>query len=365
MRLRRRARRGAAAPLRAGVRLHGGDRDARGRAARGRRGGRRGAPRPRPGADGRHSRAPADARGRLRRGLRHAAGRHRRLGRAALPPRPRPSLTRRRVHERRPTQPTRRPRRELPACRGLRPRVSRLRGRENRTLGTARRDLAGRDPHLARPRARRRREGRAVALARARARPDGRARRRGRVRRPGDEPGRLRASVVRGLLRVRDGAARPLRGGRRAAPDLPRSKRPRALAVRRAADHAARLRRRAVGLLRDGPPGGGVDAGGRALHVERPRREEPRLVPPGQLGRRAAVPRRRRPHRRCVDDPRAPRCVVRDATRVRVGGDARGDLHRFRDRRHRRGELLRGRRGRGLARRASAGDDGRGALDLR
>ena len=89
---------------------------------------------------------------------------------------------------------------------------------------------------------------------------------------PATNPDDFELPSYGGLLRVRDGAARPLRGGRRAAPDLPRSKRPRALAVRRAADHAARLRRRAVGRLRDGRARGGVGAGGRALHVERPRR---------------------------------------------------------------------------------------------
>ena len=214
-------------------------------------------------------------------------------------------------------------------------------GERTRPLATATRDLAGRGAHLARARPRHGREGRALAPDRARARADGGAGRARRVPRLGaDEPRRLRAAVVRRVLRVRDPPAGAVRRGRRAAARLSRPARRRALALRGPADHADGLRRLAVGVLH----------GRRWRASGRPRRccssgtcstHEHRLVAPRQLGRRPAVLRRRSLVAVVSHDARAARRVVHDPARVRGDRDARRALHRLGDRRHRRGQLHR------------------------
>ena len=120
--------------------------------------------------------------------------------------------------------------------------------RTSRVVATAR-DLARRGPDLARARARRRGEVRVLAAASA-----WRSCRWSSlvvdlgVRRAGaSDSDDFELPVVRRVLRVGDRAARALRGGRRAAPALPRPPRRRARALRGAADHPARLRRLALG----------------------------------------------------------------------------------------------------------------------
>ena len=134
---------------------------------------------------------------------------------------------------------------------------------------------------------------------------------------PATNPDDFELPVVRRLLRVGDRPARPLRRGRRAAPALPRPKRRRALALRGPADHAARLRRRALGRLPDRRARGGLARRRRCSSPGTRSTPSTRLVPRRQLGRRAAVPRRRRARRRRAHDPRAARRLVRDAPRLR------------------------------------------------
>ena len=222
--------------------------------------------------------------------------------------------------------------------RDLRPRLPRLRGRAHEPLAPAARDLARRHPHLARARPRHRREDRAVAADRARARrrwscsscsPRSSARRR-------PTPNDFELPVVRRVLRVRDRPARPLRGRRRAAAALPRPPRRRALALRRAADHADRLRRRALGGVLHRRRSPRLAARGGPLRLEPARRERHRLVARRQLGHRAALPRRRALVLAVVLTTLALLVVVvHDAARVRGDRDARRALHRRRARRHR------------------------------
>ena len=73
-----------------------------------------------------------------------------------------------------------------------------------------------------------------------------------------------------------------------------------------------------------------------------------RRVAPGQLGRRAALPRVRPGHRRRAHDAGAVRRVVHDPARVRGDRDGRRALHRRRGRRHRPRQLRRHARGRAL-----------------
>ena len=187
---------------------------------------------------------------RLGRGLRHAARHDRRDERAALPARAGAAHAGAGLHRRAA------PRERSGLRRDLRSRLPAVRGRAHGPLDAPARDLARRGPHLARAGPRRRGEDRAVAADRVRPRPGGRPRRDRRLRGlGGDEPGRLRPALLRRVLRVRRRAAQPLRGHHRAAARVSRPARRRALAVRRAADHTARLPLVALaGVLHGDPP---------------------------------------------------------------------------------------------------------------
>ena len=200
----------------------------------------------------------------------------------------------------------------------------------DRPLGPSPRDLAGRDPDLARARAR---TGAKIApwlLLGLALVPGGGARRRLRVRRPRDRPGRLRASVVLGVLRVGDGALAlfaavvapllicpdrrdgVLAGFYAARPITPLDY----VGARWAAFLTVSL----AAVWLPGDP----------LRLERARRTGARNLPGRQLGRRAPVPPRRLGHRDGADDTSALRRLVRDASRLRLGRDARGPFHRLR-----------------------------------
>ena len=92
---------------------------------------------------------------------------------------------------------------------------------------------------------------------------------------------------------------------------LPRPARRRALALRRTADHGDRLRRLALGGVRDRVRGRSLASGGGALHLERARRGEHGLLARGQLGCRPAVHRRRGDGRGTSHDAVAAHGVVR------------------------------------------------------
>ena len=207
-------------------------------------------------------RQPPDARPRLRRRLRHAPRRDRRVGRAALPARAGAALARRRLRDRSRREPARGGRRGVttgPAeifdlgYQGYEgERTSRWSRRRaiwrdgiRISLGLGRGAGAKIAPWLLHRRSRSCRWSSSSCSRRSSA--------------PARRSGRLRAALVRRVLRVGDRAARALRGGRRAAPALPRPPRRRARALRGAADHAARLRRLALGGVPHGrarsPPG--------------------------------------------------------------------------------------------------------------
>ena len=222
-------------------------------------------------ADAAARRQPADARARDRRGLRRAARRDRRDA-ARCSTGSRPSGTRSRASS------TRRPGgggvSDGGPRRDLRPRLPGLRGRAHEPLAraAARSGATASASRSGSAAARRAKIAPWLLIALALAPMAVLVVLAAFLGSVADQLRRLLAAVVRRVLRVRDRAARALRGRRRAAAALPRPPRRRALAVRRAADHADGLRRVALVGVPDRGRRRRLAARGGAVRLEPARR---------------------------------------------------------------------------------------------